>query len=66
MSETSAVELRSARDVRRQVGGISEVTLWRRVRDPNLNFPKPVKISGRLYFRGDQIDAWISEQMEAA
>ena len=67
MSKASpAMELRRARQVREQLGGISEVTLWPRVRDPNLNFPRPVKILGRLYFRGDEIDAWISEQMETA
>ena len=62
----NSCELRSAATVRQQLGKISNVTLWRWVRDPDLSFPKPIKISGRNYFRADQIDAWIEEQAEAA
>ncbi len=42
----------------------SGVTLWRRIKNPDLNFPQPLKISGRLYFRSDEIDAWIEAQAE--
>ena len=62
---TNSVELRTARKVRSQLGDISDVTLWRRIRNPGLNFPKPTKISGRLYFRADEIDAWIEAQAAA-
>ncbi len=66
MSDTSqSVELRGTPRVCRQLD-CSQVTLWRRVRHPDLNFPKPIKISGRNYFRGDEIDAWIEAQAEAA
>ena len=65
-SSSNSCELRSAATVRQQLGKISNVTLWRWVRDPDLSFPKPIKISGRNYFRADQIDAWIEEQAEAA
>ncbi len=58
-------ELRTASQVRRQLGGCTEVTLWRRVKDPDLNFPQPSRILGRLYFRGDEIDKWIEDRMEA-
>ena len=58
------VELRTARMVRGQLGDISDVTLWRRIKNPDLNFPKPTRISGRLYFRSDEIDAWIELQAE--
>ncbi|HEX9868802.1 MAG TPA: transcriptional regulator [Candidatus Tectomicrobia bacterium] len=58
----SGVELRTARRVREQLGGVSEVTLWRFQRDPNLGFPTPVRINGRLYFRVDEIDAWIESR----
>ena len=60
------VGLRSATQVRQQLGGISDVTLWRWGRDPSLKFPQPIKISGRNYFRADEIDAWIGAQAEAA
>jgi len=59
------VELRTARKVRSQLGDISDVSLWRWIRNPDLNFPKPTRISGRLYFRSDEIDAWIEAQAAA-
>ena len=62
---TNSVELRTARKVRSQLGDISDVSLWRWIRNPDLNFPKPTRISGRLYFRSDEIDAWIEAQADA-
>ncbi len=59
---TNSVELRTARKVRSQLGDISDVSLWRWIRNPDLNFPKPTKISGRLYFRADEIDTWIEDR----
>jgi predicted DNA-binding transcriptional regulator AlpA len=56
------IELRTARKVRSQLGDISDVSLWRWIRNPDLNFPKPTKISGRLYFRADEIDTWIEDR----
>ncbi len=56
--------LRTAASVRKQLGDISETTLWRRVRDTRLIFPKPRKILGRLYFVADEVDAWIIAQTE--
>ncbi len=58
----SGIELRTAKRVREQLGGVSEVTLWRFLRDPNLGFPTPVRINKRLYFRADEIDAWIESR----
>ena len=58
-------ELRTAKQVRRQLGNKSEPTLWWWVKDPALNFPQPSQILGRLYFRGDEIDKWIEDRMEA-
>ena len=54
--------LRNASSVREQLGNISNMTLWRRMNDPELGFPTPIKISGRLYFRADEIDGWIEAQ----
>ena len=55
-------ELRTAKRVREQLGGISAVSLWRYQRDSRLNFPVAVRINGRLYFRADEIDRWIETQ----
>lgn len=57
--------LRSAPRVCEQLD-CSGVTLWRRIKNPVLKFPQPLKISGRLYFRADEIDAWIEAQAAAA
>ena len=40
--------------------GISQMSLWRRMRDPKLNFPQPIIVSGRRYFRLTEIQAWES------
>ena len=38
--------------------GVSDMTLWRWLRDPKLNFPKPITINGRRYWREDSLSAW--------
>ncbi len=64
-TELAGVELRTASQVRAQLGEISEVTLWRRIRNPVLAFPKPIKILGRNYFLSAEIDHWIEAQVDA-
>jgi predicted DNA-binding transcriptional regulator AlpA len=59
MSESPT--LRSAASVREQLD-CSAVTIWRRIKNRDLQFPRPLKISGRLYFRADEIDRWIEVQ----
>lgn len=51
--------------VRDGLGGISDMTLWRWLNDPALNFPQPVRIQKRRYWRESEIAAWL-EQREAA
>ena len=65
LDNSQPVELRGTQQVCKQLD-CSPVTLWRRVRDPRLNFPQPITISRRNYYRGHEIDAWIEEQAEAA
>ena len=52
-------------ETRRQLGDISSVTLWRRVNDRALDFPKPIKIAGRNYFVPPEIVAWLKRQAGA-
>ena len=61
---THGPTLRSARQVRIQLGNIAEVTLWRRVNDLTLSFPHPHKILGRNYWLASDIDAWIERQIQ--
>jgi predicted DNA-binding transcriptional regulator AlpA len=37
---------------------VSEMTIWRRKKDKALNFPQPIKISGRNFFRLSEIEEW--------
>jgi predicted DNA-binding transcriptional regulator AlpA len=38
--------------------GISAMTRWRWQRNRALDFPKPLKINGRCYWRVDELSAW--------
>ena len=44
--------------------GISTVTLWRWVGDPDLNFPQPIIIKNHRYWDVEQLDQWESAQRE--
>lgn len=44
------------RSVRKRYGNATGMTLWRWRRDPDLGFPKPVKIRGRNYTAADELD----------
>jgi hypothetical protein len=48
--------------------GVSAMTLWRWDHDPELNFPKPIRIRGRKYRDAEQLDAFDAalRQGEAA
>jgi len=59
-------KLVAASAVREICGGISDMSLWRRLHDPALNFPKPLYISRRRYWREAEILEWINSQECAA
>lgn len=44
----------------------SHVSLWRWVKDPDLGFPKPIKINRLNYFKLADLEAWEAAQLEAA
>ena len=52
--------------VREVLGGVSDMTLWRWLNDPDLDFPRPAYIGKRRYFRDAEIAAWIEAQAEAS
>ena len=56
----------SASAVRALCGGVSDMTLHRWLRDPDMAFPRPVYIGGRRYFREVEIFAWIEARAEAS
>ena len=59
-------KLISANAVRDLCGGISDMTLWRWLNDPALEFPKPTYIGKRRYFREAEVLAWIDARAEVS
>jgi len=58
----SSNNLIPARVVRETLGNISDMTMWRWLHDENyrhLNFPKPITIATRRYWRQSDIDSWL-------
>ncbi len=62
----NSAKLISANAVRDLCGGISDMTLWRWLADPELAFPRPTRIGKRRYFREAEIFDWIEVQAEAS
>ncbi|CAM5476084.1 hypothetical protein FALB51S_03343 [Frigidibacter albus] len=56
----------SASSVRDLCAGISDMTLWRWLNDPELAFPKPIYIGKRRYWKESEILGWLEAQAEAS
>ncbi|HZK91571.1 MAG TPA: hypothetical protein VFC56_15610 [Stellaceae bacterium] len=56
MESNEAVWLTASQVTRRF--GISQMSLWRWLHDPRLQFPAPVQIRERNYWRLDEIVEW--------
>jgi predicted DNA-binding transcriptional regulator AlpA len=48
----------ASRQVRARYGGCSEMWLWRRLHHKDSNFPKPLKIHGRRFWKLSDLEAW--------
>jgi predicted DNA-binding transcriptional regulator AlpA len=46
-------------------GGISDMTLWRWLNDPALQFPKPIYIGRRRYWKEAEVLAWLESREQA-
>ena len=57
MTDRAARNFVSAAKVRQRYG-VSDMTLWRWLRNPTLCFPKPITINGRRYWREDSLLDW--------
>ena len=51
--------------VRELCGGVSDMTIWRWLQHPVMNFPKPIKIGRRNYWREADMIAWLDQQVMA-
>ncbi len=49
-SEPRDDDLVTAREVRRMFGGVSDMTIWRWMHSENVQFPRPIPISGKNYW----------------
>ena len=52
--------------VRDLCGGVSDMTLCRWLRDPAKDFPRPVYIGRRRFWKESEILAWLESRAEAA
>ena len=52
----------TAASVRARYDDISDMTLWRWLQDEELDFPKPILIKGRRYWRLSDLDTWDKAQ----
>ena len=53
-------------DVRQTCGGVSDMTIFRWMRDERADFPRPVYHNRRRYWRADEIRDWWASRSEAA
>lgn len=43
-------------------GGVSTMSIWRWLNDPEMNFPKPIYIGRRRYWRETDITDWLESR----
>lgn len=56
----------TARTVCDLCGGVSDMTLHRWLKDPEKDFPRPVYIGNRRYWREADVVAWLEARGDAA
>jgi predicted DNA-binding transcriptional regulator AlpA len=61
-SEPATTYLNAAQ-VRRRYGGVSDMSIWRWLRDGG--FPQPLRISGRRFWLEADLTAWEQRQSHA-
>ena len=54
-----------AATVRALCGGISDMSLWRWLNNPEMAFPKPMTIQRRRYWIEAEVLAWLAARAEA-
>jgi hypothetical protein len=58
MSDDSQKVYIPATKVRERYGGISDMSLWRWERNPEMGFPAPITINRRRYWRLTDLERW--------
>lgn len=54
-----------ARPARKMCGGVSDMTFWRWLNNKEMNFPKPIYIAGRRYWRVSELTEWLEGRAAA-
>lgn len=52
-----------ARAVRARYG-VSDMSLWRWLRDEALGFPQPIRVNGRRFWQIAQLEAWEASRSQ--
>ena len=66
-NRTGGKEYLTSLMVRQRYGNCSDMSLWRWLNDPALNFPKPAfKINGRRFFDPETLDQFDAERRAAS
>lgn len=53
-----------AHDVRHLCGGVSDMTLWRWLHREDLDFPRPIYIGKRRYWKEAEVLVWLESQAQ--
>ncbi len=61
--EDDSEHLLNSRQVCARFGGVSLMSLWRWARDERLQFPQPVKLTNRNYWRMGDLRRWEAERL---
>ena len=56
--------LLTSKQVRARVGNVSDMCIWRWMRDDRVQFPKPMQMNRRNYWRLGDLRRWQAERAE--
>lgn len=57
------MNLLPAKEVMSRLGGVSQMTIWRYLKDDELDFPKPIYIKTRRYWCEEDLAKWIEAKV---
>lgn len=57
------MQLVNSKSVMQRLGGISRVSLWRYVNDPELDFPQPIVVRTRRFWKEDDLANWVESRV---
>ena len=64
MADTPPDRLLTSRQVRNFLGDMSDMSLWRWINSPTMDFPKPIYLARRRFWSEAEIAAWLSAHVQ--